>query len=59
MLNAHILPQFGDKHLDQITRTDIQSYLSELVEKQKFRTAEKIKVQLNAIFEVAVADYNF
>ena len=59
MLNAHILPQFGDKHLDQITRTDIQSYLSELVEKQKFRTAEKLKVQLNAIFEVAVADYNF
>ena len=57
LINAHILPIFGDKHLDEITRTDIQTYLSELINAGKYRTAEKLKVQLNAIFEVAVADY--
>ncbi len=30
-----------------------------MVDKEKYRTAEKLKVQLKAIFDVAVADYNF
>lgn len=59
LINAHIIPAFGDKRLDEITRADVQNYLSELVSKEKYRTAEKLKVQLNAIFDVAVADYNF
>lgn len=59
LINAHIIPAFGDKHLDEITRADIQNYLSALVDKEKYRTAEKLKVQLKAIFDVAVADYNF
>lgn len=59
LINAHIIPAFGNKRLDEITRADVQNYLSELVSKEKYRTAEKLKVQLNAIFEVAVADYNF
>lgn len=59
LINAHIIPAFGDKRLDEITRADVQNYLSELVSQEKYRTAEKLKVQLNAIFEVAVADYNF
>lgn len=59
LINAHILPAFGNKRLDEITRADVQNYLSELVSKEKYRTAEKLKVQLNAIFEVAVADFNF
>lgn len=59
LINAHIIPAFGDKHLDEITRADIQNYLSALVDKEKFRTAEKLKVQLKAIFDVAVSDYNF
>lgn len=41
------------------TRADIQNYLSALVDKEKYRTAEKLKVQLKAIFDVAVSDYNF
>ena len=57
VIEQHILPAFGDKHLDEISRTEIQNYLSNLISQQKYRTAEKIKVQLNAIFEVAVADY--
>lgn len=59
LINAHIIPAFGDKRLEEITRADVQNYLSELVSQEKYRTAEKLKVQLNAIFEVAVADYNF
>lgn len=59
LINAHIVPAFGDKRLDEITRADIQNYLSELVNKEKYRTAEKLKVQLKAIFDVAVADFNF
>ena len=50
---------FGDKHLDEIKRADIQNYLSDLTSKEKYRTAEKLKVQLKAIFDVAVSDYNF
>lgn len=46
LINAHIIPAFGDKHLDEITRADIQNYLSALVDKEKYRTAEKLKVQL-------------
>ena len=59
IINKHILPVFGDKHLDEITRADVQNYLSDLVNKGKFRTAEKLKIQLKAILDVAVADYNF
>lgn len=59
LINAHIIPAFGDKHLDEITRSEIQNYLSALVNEEKYRTAEKLKVQLKAIFDVAVSDYNF
>ena len=59
LIQAHIIPAFGDKRLDEITRADIQTYLTQLVNSEKYRTAEKLKIQLNAIFEVAVADYNF
>lgn len=59
LINAHINPAFGDKHLSEITRADIQNYLSALVKEEKYRTAEKLKIQLKAIFDVAVADYNF
>ena len=58
VIEQHILPAFGDKHLDEITRTEIQTYLSELINAGKYRTAEKLKVQLKAIFDVAVADYS-
>lgn len=59
LTNTHIIPVFGDKHLDEIKRADIQNYLSDLTSKEKYRTAEKLKVQLKAIFDVAVSDYNF
>lgn len=59
LIQAHIIPAFGDKRLEEITRADVQNYLTQLVNQEKYRTAEKLKIQLNAIFEVAVADYNF
>lgn len=46
LINAHIIPAFGDKHLDEITRADIQNYLSALVDKEKYRTAENSKSSL-------------
>ncbi len=59
LINAHIIPAFGNRHIDEIKRADIQNYLSALVNEEKYRTAEKLKVQLKAIFDVAVSDYNF
>lgn len=45
--------------MDEITRAEIQNYLSDLVDEEKYRTAKKLKLQLKAIFDVAVSDYNF
>lgn len=55
---THLIPNFGDKRISAITRADIQSYLTNLVNQGKNRTAQKLKQLLSAIFAVACEDYN-
>lgn len=59
LMNGEIIPNLGELHIDKITRKDVQNYLFRLVAENKNRTAEKVKQMLNAIFDVAVEDYNF
>ena len=59
IIKFNIAPAFGDKHIDRITRKDIQDYLLSLVEQGKNRTAQKTKQLLGAIFALAVEDYDF
>lgn len=57
LIDSHILPTFGGKRISAITRSDIQDYLSDLVNQGKNRTAQKLKQLLSAVFDVAVEDY--
>lgn len=57
LIDAHINPAFGDKRINAITRADVQSYLTDLVNQNKNRTAQKLKQLLGAIFDVAAEDY--
>ena len=57
LVNVHVIPPFGDKRLNVITRSDIQNYLNGLIESERFRTAEKLKQLLSALFDVAAEDY--
>ena len=50
-------PVFGEKHLDEITRTEVQEYLFGIVGESKYRKAEKILLMLNCIFDVAADDF--
>ena len=59
MIQCNVMPAFANKHIDQITRKDIQDFLFGLVEQGKNRTAQKIKQLLGAIFSLAVEDYDF
>lgn len=58
LVNKHILPLLGDKKIDLIPRSEIQEYLINLIEQEKYRTAKKLKQLLSAIFDVATEDYN-
>ena len=51
-------PKFGNTYLDRITRSTIQEYLFSFVEQGKHRTAEKLKLQLTCIFDMAADDFN-
>ncbi len=53
-----VIPVFGHKRLNEITRTEIQDYLFSFINQQKCRTAEKIKLQLNCIFDLASEDFD-
>ena len=59
LIKLEILPNFGHKHVDQITRKDIQEYLFRVVGQGKNRTAQKVKQLLGAVFSLAVEDYEF
>lgn len=59
LINSEIIPNFGEKHIDTITRKEIQDYLHGLIEAEKNRTAQKVKQLLGAIFVIACEDYNF
>lgn len=55
---THIIPAFGQLHLDELTRNDIQNYIFLLTEEGKNRTAKKVKQQLGASYKIACDDYN-
>lgn len=57
LINTHVIPAFGDKRINLITRADVQSYLTDLVKQEKNRTAQKLRQLLSAIFDVATEDY--
>ncbi len=57
LIDSHINPNFGDKRISAITRADVQDYLTDLVNQDKNRTAQKLKQLLSAIFDVASEDY--
>lgn len=55
---THIIPAFGQLHLDELTRNDIQNYIYILTEEGKNRTAKKVKQQLGASYKIACSDYS-
>lgn len=57
LVNVNLIPQFGNYHVNEITRKDIQDFLFALVNDGKNRTAQKLCVMLKAIFGVACEDY--
>ena len=59
LINTEIIPNFGEKHIDRISRKDIQDYLFSVIEKGKNRTAQKVKQLLGAVYSLAVEDYDF
>ena len=55
--NVNLQPVFGDYRLCEITRGMVQDYLFSFVDKGNHRTAEKLKLQLKCIFDLAAEDY--
>lgn len=55
--NVNLKPTFSNLKIGEITRAMIQDYLFTFVDKGRHRTAEKLKLQLNCIFDMAVEDY--
>ncbi len=58
MFEVNLRPTFGHLHLSEITRPLMQQYLFTFVEAEKYRTAEKLKLMLNCIFDMAAEDFN-
>ena len=58
MFEVNLRPTFGHLHLSEITRPLVQQYLFTFVEAGKYRTAEKLKLMLNCIFDMAAEDFN-
>ena len=58
MFEVNLRPTFGHLHLLEITRPLVQQYLFTFVEAGKYRTAEKLKLMLNCIFDMATEDFN-
>lgn len=58
MFETNLRPAFGHLHLSEITRPLVQQYLFTFVEAGKYRTAEKLKLMLNCIFDMAAEDFN-
>lgn len=59
LFHCNLLPAFGKFPLDKITRPMLQDYLFSFVSQKKFRTAEKLKLQLSCIFDMAAEDFRF
>ena len=58
MFAVDLRPTFGHLYLTEINRPLVQQYLFKFVEAEKYRTAEKLKLMLNCIFDMAVEDFN-
>lgn len=55
-IKNHILPQFGDIRIDQITTSDIQKWLNMLAGKYSNETLLKLKNTMSPVFDAAVED---
>lgn len=58
MFETNLKPTFGRMRLSEITRPLVQRYLFTFVGEGKFRTAEKLKLMLSCIFDMAAEDFN-
>lgn len=58
LISLYILPRFGEMHVNEITRKDVQDFLFELTDQGKNRTAQKLKVLMTAMFDVICEDCN-
>ena len=56
MFETNLKPTFGHLMLSEITRPVVQQYLFSFVAEEKYRTAEKLKLMLGCIFDMA-ADF--
>jgi len=50
LIEFNLISRFGDRHLNEITRKDIQDFLFELTDSGKMRTAAKLK-QMHRVLE--------
>ena len=57
-IERDLKPAFNGLALHQITREMVQSYLFTKVDAGKMRTAQKLKLVLKCIFDLAESDYN-
>lgn len=57
LITFNLLPRYGERYVNEITRKDIQDFLFELTDAGKNRTAAKLKQLLSAIFDVICEDY--
>lgn len=57
MLEKDLIPEFGHMQLGEISRQIIQRYLFSFVEAGKNRTADKLKLMLSCIFDMAEEDF--
>lgn len=56
MWKFQICPAFGNRPLNSISQFEIQAFFNRYTERGKNRTAKKIYLLLNAVFEYAVGD---
>ena len=55
----YMLPAFGETAIDKIDRKSVQTYLNNLTDAGKFRSAQKARQVLFSVFELAKADFGF
>ncbi len=58
LFQKNLKPRFGNCKLSDISRQTLQNYLFEFTSAGKYRTAEKLKLLLNCIFDLAAEDFN-
>ena len=56
IFKAHLIPRFGHRLLCDIRPLDVQRFINDLCESDRFRMAGKVYVLLNALFSFAVAE---